>query len=126
VGIFRDYPLKTWTSKQPIGKITGYELIPTYPLKYPRSKQGLSRPRFPRFSRIRYAPPTSQSSSSVASSHSSCEEDNTEYDADETSSWSDGGRECSAYAPELPAQHAKAALGTTTSKRGEWCEPYQS
>jgi hypothetical protein len=123
VGISRDYPLKTRTSKQPIGEIPGYELIPTYPLKYPRSKQGLSRPRFPRFSQIRYAPPTSQSNSSVASS---CEEDNTEYEADETSSWSDGGRECSAYAPELPAQHAKAALGTTTSKRDERCEPYQS
>jgi hypothetical protein len=41
VGISRDYPLKTRTSKQPTGKIPGYELIPSHQLKYPRSKQGL-------------------------------------------------------------------------------------
>jgi hypothetical protein len=41
VGIFRDYPLKTRTSKQPNGEIPGYKLIPSHPLKYPRSKQGL-------------------------------------------------------------------------------------
>jgi hypothetical protein len=41
VGIFRDYPLKTRTSKQHIGEILGYEIIPSHPLKYPRSKQGL-------------------------------------------------------------------------------------
>jgi hypothetical protein len=41
VGISRDYPLKTRTSKQPTGEIPGYELIPSHPLKYPRSKQGL-------------------------------------------------------------------------------------
>jgi hypothetical protein len=41
VGISRDYPLKTQTSKQPIGKVPGYEIIPSHPLKYPRSKQGL-------------------------------------------------------------------------------------
>jgi hypothetical protein len=41
MGISRDYPLKTWTSKQPIGEIPGYEIIPSHPLKYPRSKQGL-------------------------------------------------------------------------------------
>jgi hypothetical protein len=41
VGISRDYPLKTRTSKQPIGEIPGCEIIPSHPLKYPRSKQGL-------------------------------------------------------------------------------------
>jgi hypothetical protein len=41
-GISRDYPLKTRTSKQPIGEVPGYEIIPSHPLKYPRSKQGLS------------------------------------------------------------------------------------
>jgi hypothetical protein len=41
VGISRDYPLKTRTSKQPTGEILRYELIPSHPLKYPRSKQGL-------------------------------------------------------------------------------------
>jgi hypothetical protein len=41
VGISRDYPLKTRTSKQPTGEISGYELIPSHPLKYPRRKQGL-------------------------------------------------------------------------------------
>jgi hypothetical protein len=41
VRISRDYPLKTRTSKQPIGKILGYEIIPSHPLKYLRSKQGL-------------------------------------------------------------------------------------
>jgi hypothetical protein len=41
VGISRDYPLKTRTSKQPIGEISGYEIIPSHPHKYPRSKQGL-------------------------------------------------------------------------------------
>jgi hypothetical protein len=43
VGISQDYPLKTRTSKQTIGKIPGYKIIPSHPLKYPRSKQGLSR-----------------------------------------------------------------------------------
>jgi hypothetical protein len=42
VGISRDYLLKTRTSKQPIGEIPGYEIIPSHPLKYPRSKQGLT------------------------------------------------------------------------------------
>jgi hypothetical protein len=42
VGISRDYPRKIRTSKQPIGKIPGYKIIPSHPLKYPRSKQGLS------------------------------------------------------------------------------------
>jgi hypothetical protein len=32
VGISRDYPLKTQTSKQPTGEISGYELIPPIPL----------------------------------------------------------------------------------------------
>jgi hypothetical protein len=41
VGISWNYPLKTRTSKQPIGEIPGYEIIPFHPLKYPRSKQGL-------------------------------------------------------------------------------------
>jgi hypothetical protein len=41
VGISWDYPLKTRTSKQPVGEILGYEIIPSHPLKYPRSKQGL-------------------------------------------------------------------------------------
>jgi hypothetical protein len=41
VGISRDYPLKTRTSKQPIGEISGYKIIPSHPHKYPRSKQGL-------------------------------------------------------------------------------------
>jgi hypothetical protein len=41
VGISRDYSLKTRTSKQPMGEISGYEIIPSHPLKYPRSKQGL-------------------------------------------------------------------------------------
>jgi hypothetical protein len=40
-GISRDYPLKTRTSKQPIGEISGFEIISSYPLKYPKSKQGL-------------------------------------------------------------------------------------
>jgi hypothetical protein len=42
VGISRDYPLKTQTSKQPIGEVLGYEIIPSHPLKYPRSKQALT------------------------------------------------------------------------------------
>jgi hypothetical protein len=41
VGIFPDYPLKTRPSKQPSGEIPGYHMIPSNPLKYPRSKQGL-------------------------------------------------------------------------------------
>jgi hypothetical protein len=41
VGISRDYPLKTRTSKRPTGEISGYKLIPFHPLKYPRSKHGL-------------------------------------------------------------------------------------
>jgi hypothetical protein len=43
VGIFRDYPLKIWTSKQPTGEIPGYKIISSHPLKYPRSKQGLMK-----------------------------------------------------------------------------------
>jgi hypothetical protein len=42
VGISWDYPLKTRTSKQPIGKIPGFEIILSCPLKYSRSKQGLN------------------------------------------------------------------------------------
>jgi hypothetical protein len=42
VGISRNYPLKTRSSKQPTGEIPGYEIIPSHPLKYPRSKQGLT------------------------------------------------------------------------------------
>jgi hypothetical protein len=38
MGISRDYPLKTQSSKQPIGKIPEYEIILSHPLKYPRSK----------------------------------------------------------------------------------------
>jgi hypothetical protein len=41
MGISRDYPLKTRNSKQPIGKIPRFKIIPFHPLKYPRSKQGL-------------------------------------------------------------------------------------
>jgi hypothetical protein len=41
VGISRDYPLKTRTSKQPTGEISGFKIIPSHPLKYLRSKQGL-------------------------------------------------------------------------------------
>jgi hypothetical protein len=51
VGISRDYPLKTRTSKQPIGEIPGYEIIPSHPLKYPRIKQGLEWRRFVGISR---------------------------------------------------------------------------
>jgi hypothetical protein len=46
VGISRDYPLKTRTSKQPIREIPGFEIIPYHPLKYPRSKQGLKEQLF--------------------------------------------------------------------------------
>jgi hypothetical protein len=42
VGISQDYPLETRPSKQPIGEIPGYQIIPSNPLKYPRSKQGLT------------------------------------------------------------------------------------
>jgi hypothetical protein len=42
VGISRDHPLKTRTSKQPIEEVLGYEIIISHPLKYPRSKQGLT------------------------------------------------------------------------------------
>jgi hypothetical protein len=42
VGISRNYPLKTRTSKQLIGKIPGFEIILSHPVRYPRSKQGLS------------------------------------------------------------------------------------
>jgi hypothetical protein len=45
VGISRDYPLKTPTSKQSIRKILRYEIISSHPLKYPRSKQGLKKPK---------------------------------------------------------------------------------
>jgi hypothetical protein len=38
VEISRDYPLKIRTSKQSTGEISGYEIIPSYPLKYSRSK----------------------------------------------------------------------------------------
>jgi hypothetical protein len=38
VGISRDYPLKTQTSKQPIGEIPGYEIILSHPLKYEVNK----------------------------------------------------------------------------------------
>jgi hypothetical protein len=41
VGISWDYPLQTRTSKQPIRVILGYRIIPSNPLKYPGSKQGL-------------------------------------------------------------------------------------
>jgi hypothetical protein len=40
MGISWNYPLKTQTSKQPIREISGFEIIPSHPLKYPRSKQG--------------------------------------------------------------------------------------
>jgi hypothetical protein len=43
VKISRDYPLKTRTSKQPIKEISEYEIIPSYPLKYPKSKKALLR-----------------------------------------------------------------------------------
>jgi hypothetical protein len=39
VGISWNYPRKPRTSKQPIGKIPGYEIIRSHPLKYPTSKQ---------------------------------------------------------------------------------------
>jgi hypothetical protein len=42
-GIFRDYFLKTQISKQPIEEIPEYKIIPSHPLKYPKSKQGLIR-----------------------------------------------------------------------------------
>jgi hypothetical protein len=45
MGISRDYPLKTRNSKQSIGEISRYEIIPSHPLKYPRSKQGLNGKR---------------------------------------------------------------------------------
>jgi hypothetical protein len=45
VGISRDYPLKTRTSKQHIGKILEYKIIPSRPLKYSRNKQGLNHLR---------------------------------------------------------------------------------
>jgi hypothetical protein len=48
MGISRDYPLKPQTSKQPIGEITKYEIIPSHPLKYPSSKQGLNVHFIPR------------------------------------------------------------------------------
>jgi hypothetical protein len=41
VGISQDYPIKTQTSKQSIGEIPRFKIIPFHPLKYPRSKQGL-------------------------------------------------------------------------------------
>jgi hypothetical protein len=40
VGISQDYSLKTWTSKLPIEKISGYEIIPFYPLKYRKALFG--------------------------------------------------------------------------------------
>jgi hypothetical protein len=43
VGISQDYSLKTQTNKQPIRKISGYKIISSHPLKYPRSKQGLRK-----------------------------------------------------------------------------------
>jgi hypothetical protein len=42
VGISQNYLLKIQTSKQPIGEISGYEIILFHPLKYPSSKQGLN------------------------------------------------------------------------------------
>jgi hypothetical protein len=39
--IFQNYPRKPQTSKQSIGKIPGYEIISSHPLKYSTSKQGL-------------------------------------------------------------------------------------
>jgi hypothetical protein len=53
MGISLDYLLKIRTSKQSIGEISGYEIIPSHPLKYPRSKQGLSD-IFPLFTRTQY------------------------------------------------------------------------
>jgi hypothetical protein len=44
VGISRNYPLETRTSKEPMGEIPGYEIIHSRPLKYPKSKQGLTGP----------------------------------------------------------------------------------
>jgi hypothetical protein len=41
VGISRDCPLKTRPSKQPTEEISGYEIITSNPLKYPKSKQCL-------------------------------------------------------------------------------------
>jgi hypothetical protein len=41
VRISQDYPFKIWPSKQPTGKILGYGIIPTHPLKYSRSNQDL-------------------------------------------------------------------------------------
>jgi hypothetical protein len=40
--IFRGYFLQTRPSKQPIREILGYKIIPSNPLKYPRSKQALN------------------------------------------------------------------------------------
>jgi hypothetical protein len=42
VGISRDYPLPTRPSKQPIRDFPGYGIIPSDPLKYTKSKQGLT------------------------------------------------------------------------------------
>jgi hypothetical protein len=42
VEISQNYSLKTRTNKQPIGKIPGFDIISSHPLKYPRSKQGLN------------------------------------------------------------------------------------
>jgi hypothetical protein len=33
--ISQDYPLKIQNSKQPIGEISEYKIIPSHPLKYP-------------------------------------------------------------------------------------------
>jgi hypothetical protein len=41
MAISRDYPHQTRPSKQTIGEILGYRIIPTKPLKYLRSKQDL-------------------------------------------------------------------------------------
>jgi hypothetical protein len=81
VGISRDYPLKTRTSKQSTGEIPGYKLIPSHPLKYPRSKQGLKvekiTPHYPilfntTLSPPLHAPPLDSASSRNPSSLSDC------------------------------------------------------
>jgi hypothetical protein len=62
VGISQDYPLKTRPSKQPTGDISGYGIILSNPLKYPRSKQGLRNLGITRYNSRKHAnlilPPT--------------------------------------------------------------------
>jgi hypothetical protein len=43
VEIFRDYPLQIHRSKLTSGDFPGLRIIPSHPLKYTRSKQGLKR-----------------------------------------------------------------------------------